>query len=204
MHFFSDSKIFWGSCRIWVLYQKPDLHFPDSRNGWGHNLRPIFYCAATKSGSAKENWLEVARKRHRQRPIIVFMSLAEVKRLQNSSSLQTTFLDFFGVAQGGVSQTVFVVAKWAASRDLLKIIWSWPLFTFPFAGSLNPNDSPDVLHHAGHLFYHSGYSRWSIFWKPSVNATARLKTQRAPHMVEGSWEVPQIDYSAQCLVCMLA
>lgn len=43
-----------------------------------------------------------------------------------------------------------------------------------------------------HLFYHRGYGQWSIFWKPSQKATARLKTQRAPHMAEESWEVWQI------------
>ena len=41
------------------------------------------------------------------------------------------------------------------------------------------------------LFFHTGFEQWAIYWKPDRKASARLKTNRAPHLANGDavWEV---------------
>ena len=53
----------------------------------------------------------------------------------------------------------------------------------------------------GNLFFHTGFEQWAIYWKPDRKASARLKTNRAPHLANGAvWEVW---VNKKGLVCVL-
>ena len=62
----------------------------------------------------------------------------------------------------------------------------------------------------GNLFFHTGFEQWAIYWKPDRKASARLKTNRAPHLANGDavWEVwvkkkGLVCASVTCLHCQI-